>query len=504
MADPLFSRQKTEPISPPATSAETAKQIGPYKLEILLDSGHISYLYLGLDPKTQSPVLIKVLAPQHRTSISMLERFFREARIISMTAHPNIVKLLAQGTWEGGVYIAMEFIHGISLRHFITQRALSERRIIEIITHIGHALCHLHAHGIIHRDLKPENILITEEGGVKVIDFGISLISGGDQTSEGQTIFIGTPAYMSPEQKKDPQNVSYTTDIYSLGVIFYELITGALSHGIIALERVPEHLRPILTRALASAPQRYHDIVEMVADLSALSSLQKAPYSNKSLPPKLALAQQEIFATKPSSPLLRMAVLQPRAFNAPQLVCHQSVLRDKRTITALLMPFESTERAVIATSFLAGAMTVWEQSIDSGASLIHVIEQLISLISALPHKMFFSFALIALDSAQDSCMSATFGHARLWERTSGGKLRVLGEALPPLGAVRGDEITFSTQNFWDDDALFAWFNSEERTHLKTPSLQGFEDFSLDRQLNQLGEALNISDTAALFALAKKL
>lgn len=492
MSDPLFSKQATEPLSqlpPPPPPAARPRVIGPYQIEVLLDSSRISHLYLARDAQTEKPLLVKVLAPEHRASPAMLERFFREAKIIAMTDHPNIVHLLAQGTWEGGIYIAMEFIHGISLRHFITEGALSEHRIFEIIQSVGHALCHLHAHGIIHRDLKPENILITESGKVKVIDFGIALITDTHQP-DGRTLFIGTPAYMSPEQKKSPESISYETDLYALGVIFYELITGNLSHGVIEFDKVPKHLRPLLEKTLAPNPKhRFHDIVAFLTDLNALP---KATGQTTTHISDLARAQRALFAQGQLPSSLKTEVMQPRRESAPQLVCHQVCLQDKRTINSLLMPLESSARGVIATSFLAGALNVWQHNFEKGASLMQMIEELTLLIEALPEKLLFSFALIALDASEDTCIAASFGKARLWKRKADGSLQKIGEQQPPLGAARTQSVTFATFSLWDDEALFAWLDSDTVAQVPTPG----------NKIQILAQ--NSSDSAAVFQLKKSL
>ncbi len=247
------------------------KQIGPYPIESLLDKGGMSLLYLGILPETHEPLIIKVLSSKYLSHPEMTSRFIQEAEIIAMTDHPNIVKLYGQGKWEGGLYIAMEFIQGISLRQLIMQNALTLKRALEIVLQIGYALFHLHAHGVIHRDLKPENILLTESGGVKVIDFGIAQLheelpkKGSNETNR----LIGTPFYMSPEQTENPLNVSYNSDIYSLGIITYELALGKFSHGVIHLSILPPGLQKILQRALQPLPQeRYQDIVDFITDLS--------------------------------------------------------------------------------------------------------------------------------------------------------------------------------------------------------------------------------------------
>ena len=245
--------------------APLPKQIGPYKIESLLNRGGMSLLYLGIDPKTHEPLVIKVLSPAYVNHKEMVDRFMQEADIISLADHPNIVKIHGHGKWEGGVYIAMEFVQGITLRQLILQQALSLKRALEIVLQIAHALTHLHSHGIVHRDLKPENILLTATGGVKVIDFGIAQL----HTDEGKKHFMGTPVYMSPEQKKSPKEVSFPTDIYSLGLVTYELILGRLSHGDIHLSLMPRGLHAILVKALKSEPkERFEDIIDFVKAIS--------------------------------------------------------------------------------------------------------------------------------------------------------------------------------------------------------------------------------------------
>jgi len=272
MLNDEFYKQKT---IPDLTSGEMLlslpDKIGPYKIESLLNKGGMSLLYLGLHPENRQPLAIKVLSPSYVTHPEAVERFLQEAHIIEMSNHPNIVKLFGQGEWEKGLYIAMEFIHGVSLKQFILQHSLSMKRAMEIVLQVAYALHHLHAHGVIHRDLKPENILIDEEGEIRVIDFGIAQLR--DESPETKTLnesrFLGTPHYMSPEQKENPSLVTFASDIYSLGVILYELILGKLSYGHLQLVSLPKSLRKIAKKALAISPQeRYQKISEFIQDIS--------------------------------------------------------------------------------------------------------------------------------------------------------------------------------------------------------------------------------------------
>lgn len=275
--NPLFT-QVTLPQAPRSnTPIKTPSSIGPYKIDSLLSKGSLSVLYLGIDTATKSTRVIKVLSPalfagedDSETLKAVKEQFLKESEILKMSDHPNIVKLYGQGEWEHGLYIAMEFIQGVSLKQFILQKSLSTKRSLEIILQVGYALMHLHSHGIIHRDLKPENILITESGSVKVIDFSIARVLE-EQVKGLKGSLIGTPTYMSPEQKKDPSKATYASDIYSLGIITYELLIGKLCSGKIDLKLVPKRLHQFITKALAtSLDQRYQKVEELIADLSIL------------------------------------------------------------------------------------------------------------------------------------------------------------------------------------------------------------------------------------------
>lgn len=261
-----LSKEEKEELLP-----ELPEKIGDYHIESLLEKGGMSILYLGTHPETKDPTTIKVLSPRFLSNQEVVDRFLKEAEIIAMANHPNIIQLYGHGEWEGGLYMAMEFIPGQSLRQYLLQNPLSLTRALEIVIEISYALSHLHSHGIIHRDLKPENILIDEQGQVKVIDFGISQLLTEDKSSDPthKRQFVGTPIYMSPEQRENPQNVSFPSDIYSLGIIAYELILGRLSFGQIHLALMPRGIRKILSKALQPNPEeRYQDVVDFVSDIT--------------------------------------------------------------------------------------------------------------------------------------------------------------------------------------------------------------------------------------------
>jgi tRNA A-37 threonylcarbamoyl transferase component Bud32 len=253
-------------------------RIGRFKIEGLLEKGGMSLLYLGVHPDTNESVIIKVLSPKYVENPDAVSRFLNEAKIISMTDHPNIIKLYEYGKWEGGLFIAMEFIRGTSLRKILSYQPLSLRRALEVILQTAYALCHLHTHGVVHGDLKPENILVDDHKQVKVIDFGIAQMLASKKEHAAQSSkLIGTPVYMSPEQHQDPQSISFQSDIYSLGIIAYELVLGKITHGRVIVSLAPRGMQPILQKALQpKVEDRYQDIVDFIIDISNYMNSQEA------------------------------------------------------------------------------------------------------------------------------------------------------------------------------------------------------------------------------------
>ncbi|MGB7978570.1 MAG: protein kinase [Chlamydiales bacterium] len=249
------------------------EKIGEYKIKSLFKTGGMSLIYLAAHPKTGQTVIVKVLRPLYLNDKAMASRLLREARVIGLGHHPNIVKLYDLGQWEEGLFIAMEYVQGISLHQFIREKALTLKKGLEIILQIAEGLKFLHSHGIVHRDLKPENILITESGAIKLVDFGVSFfLNAPDQEQiTVKAMKIGTPTYMSPEQKENPKKVSYVSDIFSLGLITYELCVGRPSHGIVYPSLLPKGLRAVVDKALQIDPaKRQKNIDQFIEEIGPL------------------------------------------------------------------------------------------------------------------------------------------------------------------------------------------------------------------------------------------
>ena len=210
-------------------------RIGRYKLLQQIGEGGCGVVYMAeQEEPVRRRVALKVIKLGMDTK-QVIARFEAERQALAMMDHANIAKVLDAGTTESGrPYFVMELVRGIKITEFCDEHNLSTKERLELFTQVCHAVQHAHQKGIIHRDLKPSNILVASDDGVpvsKVIDFGIAKATQGRLTD--QTLFtaleqfIGTPAYMSPEQAElTMQDVDTRTDIYSLGVLLYELLTG--------------------------------------------------------------------------------------------------------------------------------------------------------------------------------------------------------------------------------------------------------------------------------------
>ncbi|MFQ5638121.1 MAG: serine/threonine protein kinase [bacterium] len=198
--------------------------ISHFKIIRKLGEGGMGEIYLAEDIKLNRTAVIKCISPRLITDEDSRRRFMREAQAAARLNHPNIVTVYELGEHADIVYIAMEYIDGETLRELITQQDLPILKAINFVIEICAGLSRAHKAGIVHRDLKPENIMIDRDGWVKILDFGLAkLRDRSTLTKAGFT--MGTPAYMSPEQVRG-EALDERTDIFSTGVLLYELITG--------------------------------------------------------------------------------------------------------------------------------------------------------------------------------------------------------------------------------------------------------------------------------------
>jgi eukaryotic-like serine/threonine-protein kinase len=199
---------------------------GRYEIEKELGRGAMGVVYQAHDPQIDRRVALKVLRSDRVASEDFAHRFLKEARAIGRLSHPHIVTVYDVGHDHETVYIAMEFLDGRPLDEMLREKSLNLKQIVDIGIQVAQSLDYAHGQGIVHRDIKPSNIMLTSEGSVKITDFGIARIedpAAAQLTQAGE--ILGTPTYMSPEQVKG-QAVDGRSDLYSLGVILYEISTG--------------------------------------------------------------------------------------------------------------------------------------------------------------------------------------------------------------------------------------------------------------------------------------
>lgn len=420
----------------------------------------MSFLYLGTHPNNAEPIVIKVLAPKYLKNKEIANCFLREAQIIGMTSHPNIVKLHGQGQWEKGLYIAMEFTRGVSLRQFIQQKSLSQKRALEIILQVAYALFHLHAHGVIHRDLKPENILITETGEVKVIDFGIAQLraEGAQESMAKGRKLMGTPIYMSPEQKENPLRVAFASDIYSLGIIAYELILGRLSHGVVYLELLPKALRKIIEKALKiDLNERYQQIIDFITDISESMKISQEEKKESEAPEEILemIDQVRSILTPKECPHWPHIDMGMAICKGDGLYLDFFHLGENQFALVLAEPAEAKVASLFHSSVLRGMLRMALER--EGKKDFHPIQMLNALNRALcedPMKQKFHLCFLLLNPEKDQLSFVSCHHSQLWHIPEGSrKARSLSTPNPPLGTDPHVALLQTADNWNSGDSL---------------------------------------------------
>lgn len=515
MAEKSFHKQNTLPdlsVGEPST-APFPSRIGPYKIESLLSRGGMSLLYLGIHPDTKQTLAIKVLSPDYLTHPEAVDRFLKEARIIGITNHPNIVKLYGQGEWEGGLYIAMEFIRGISLSQFIVQHSLSLKRCIDILLQVAYALLHLHTHGVIHRDLKPENILITEDGEIKVIDFGIAQLHEEIQEKPSlQTQVLGTPSYMSPEQKEDSTKVTFASDIYSLAVIGYELVLGKLSFGVINLSILPKGLKKIIEKALAvSLKERYQDIVDLITDLSDYLKSgeleRERPGSDQAKEVLESLGRAASGLSPPSLPEWPELEIGLAKHKGPaQMGVYYDFFKFPNGSFGIVLA-ESLSPDIDAAIYIAGlrgvVRTLIQEKAPSGKNVFPVIpffSTLQEMIAEDGIRQSFALGFVLLDPLREQLAFVSCGLGRLIHLEQASiKPRLLTSENLPLGSRRSREFVETVDNWNMGDTLI--LHSFETAFSKEEALQKELEIAL---LNAISDSTLFSAERQAEAILKKM
>ena len=294
--------------------------LGKYQLRRLLGQGGMGYVYEAYDPDLQRCVALKVLNRQMCENPRFIERFKREAQSAASLSHPNITHVYSCGEEQGNYFFAMELVDGRDLAELLGDRgSLPFGECLDLLTQSARALQAAKAKQIIHRDIKPSNLLITEQGQVKVTDFGLAKAVMGSAIELTTTgVVMGTPLYMSPEQGKATE-VDHRSDIYSLGATFYHLAVGAPpfeADGALAiiLKHVNEPLtfpadctvstalRVVLRRMMEKSPdRRYGDYDELIADLDRVRAGEKVERQGERGEPEVVVLNYRRSAARGSS-----------------------------------------------------------------------------------------------------------------------------------------------------------------------------------------------------------
>ncbi len=272
--------QPVTPPKPPPTPAELAKHFPQLEILEMLGQGGMGVVYKARQPRLDRIVALKVLPADASRDPAFAERFTREARALARLSHPHIVTVHDFGEAGGFYYLLMEFVDGLNLRQLEQAGKLSPSEALKVVPAICDALQYAHDQGIVHRDIKPENILVDKQGRVKIADFGLAKLLGRppqDRSLTASQSIVGTPNYMAPEQIERPQEVDHRADIYSLGVVFYEMLTGELPIGRFAppSQKVQVDVRfdQVVLRALEKERERrYQQANDVKTDVETIAA----------------------------------------------------------------------------------------------------------------------------------------------------------------------------------------------------------------------------------------
>lgn len=321
------------------------RRLANFKLERVLGRGGMAQVYYGQDVKLQRPVAIKVIDARYRDKPIYAQRFVKEARAVARWRHENIIQIYYADDQDGLYFYAMEYIDGQDLASILASYAaqgelMPPDEILRIMRAVASALDHAHKNGVIHRDVKPSNVLVSNDGRIVLGDFGLALDM--QEGSSGEA--FGTPHYISPEQARRSSDVVPQSDLYSLGVILFEMLTGVVpfddpSPTSVALQHITqpppvprtinpqlgEALEAVLLKAINKSPQdRYQSgaalvtALEKALALTAPSKKQVNPLPLPALPAGIVTGQTPTVAQRQDEASAPVAAAQPAAESAPR------------------------------------------------------------------------------------------------------------------------------------------------------------------------------------------
>ncbi len=362
-------------------------RLGSYEILAPLGVGGMGEVYRARDSKLHREVALKVIPSRVDSDLATLDRFQREARTAAALNHPHIVTIYAVEEFDGRVFLAMEFVDGHTLADLIPSDGLPIDTLLKHAIPLADALSAAHAHGITHRDLKPSNVMVTKDGRVKVLDFGLAKLrepavqldgtSGPTQALTGEGHIVGTVAYMSPEQAAAGA-VDERSDLFSLGVMIYEMATGMRPFG-------GDGSVSTLAAILKDTPKPITDVrPQLPRDLSRIvrRALAKDPEQRYQSPRLFRVALDGGTPTQISNDFAMSATLSPdgryvASFSFGAGGRQDVVLRAVETGAAqrsfdivsvpLMLGFTSTGDALTFLESRKGAPALWNQPVDGGA-----------------------------------------------------------------------------------------------------------------------------------------
>jgi serine/threonine protein kinase len=283
----------------PPSPQELTARLPNLEVTELLGHGGMGVVYKGRQPFLDRPVAIKLIRPDFGDDADSQRRFLQEARALALLRHPYVVSVFDCGKAGDLYYLVMEYVAGTSLRALLARRAVTGRDVLDFMPQVGEALQHAHENGVVHRDVKPENILVDGRNRVRLVDFGLAKwLRPSDRGDPDAARVAGTWGYMAPEQFSAPESVDHRADVFSTGVVCYEMLTGEVPGG----ERRPPSAKsdadprfdPIVLRALeADRERRYQQMRDMNADVLGLT---RTPESTIRLSKTIPAPPERVFA----------------------------------------------------------------------------------------------------------------------------------------------------------------------------------------------------------------
>ena len=387
----------TQLTPPPPKSARGVQEIAGHfpELEVLelIGAGGMGAVYKARQSKLDRVVALKVLPHELAGHPGFLERFNREARLLARLHHANIVTIFDTGTAGPFAYLLMEFVDGVNLHQAMQAGRFTPAETLRLVQDVCAGLQFAHEQGILHRDIKPANILIDSRGRVKIADFGIAKLVGevenGDSTLTQQGMALGTPRYMAPEQFESAEGVDQRADIYSLGVVLYEMLTGELPRGrfpppserVEMDPRIDEIVMRTLARERAARFQTMGELKARVEDV---------------------LQRKDVPADAPASPLAAYAAvctgtsLALGVLSVAYFMMTLEQVRNNAMNGGMLYMVLAVEMVVVGVPGVLGMLFGWRVLGELRKSRGAMPGLDLALVGALPWPLIFVFAIVGI------------------------------------------------------------------------------------------------------------